>query len=265
MTVGVPPKQPGLLTRQRFCRPGRTRDRLGRCCAGNVSCYSPKRCSPPRRRHPLRYNSFPPVDISQTAGENLRAVLHSLFGPRILATASTVGGTRDAHARRTTDRSDCPRAQRISESLLRRAQSSARVPNADSSCRLVMRRWTHTAQTNAGRPDEREGFSMGFRRRVRRRALVAGAVGGAAIAHHERKKAGEQAYDEAPADDQAGPGACRRRPGPGAICAPSGGPGRRDRTPRTIAHLGRAHRRGVRGGQGENTRDLNACRITRRC
>ena len=44
---------------------------------------------------------------------------------------------------------------------------------------------------------------MGFRRRVRRRALVAGAVGGAAIAHHERRKADEQAYDEAPADDQA--------------------------------------------------------------
>ncbi len=43
---------------------------------------------------------------------------------------------------------------------------------------------------------------MGFRRRVRRRALVAGAVGGAALVHHERKKAGEQAYDEAPADDQ---------------------------------------------------------------
>ena len=44
---------------------------------------------------------------------------------------------------------------------------------------------------------------MGFRRRVRRRALVAGAVGGAAIVHHERRRAGEQAYDEAPADDQA--------------------------------------------------------------
>ena len=42
---------------------------------------------------------------------------------------------------------------------------------------------------------------MGFRRRVRRRALVAGAVGGAAIAHHERTKADDQAYDEAPADD----------------------------------------------------------------
>jgi len=42
---------------------------------------------------------------------------------------------------------------------------------------------------------------MGFRRRVRRRALVAGAVGGAALAHHERTKADEQAYDEAPADD----------------------------------------------------------------
>ena len=43
---------------------------------------------------------------------------------------------------------------------------------------------------------------MGFRRRVRRRALVAGAVGGAAIAHHERSKADEQADDQAPADDQ---------------------------------------------------------------
>ena len=45
---------------------------------------------------------------------------------------------------------------------------------------------------------------MGFRRRVRRRALVAGAVGGAAIAHHGRKEAEQQqAYDEAPANDQA--------------------------------------------------------------
>ena len=45
---------------------------------------------------------------------------------------------------------------------------------------------------------------MGFRRRVRRRALVAGAVGGAALAHHERNKADQQqAYDEPPADDQA--------------------------------------------------------------
>jgi hypothetical protein len=45
---------------------------------------------------------------------------------------------------------------------------------------------------------------MGFRRRVRRRALVAGAVGGAALAHHEATKAGEQQQydDQAPADDQ---------------------------------------------------------------
>ena len=43
---------------------------------------------------------------------------------------------------------------------------------------------------------------MGFRRRVRRRALIVGAAGGAAMVHHERKKAGEQAYDQAPADDQ---------------------------------------------------------------
>ena len=41
---------------------------------------------------------------------------------------------------------------------------------------------------------------MGFRRRTRRRAIIAGA----AIAHHEDKKAGEQqqADDQAPADDQ---------------------------------------------------------------
>jgi hypothetical protein len=53
---------------------------------------------------------------------------------------------------------------------------------------------------------------MGFRRRTRRRALIAGAVAGGAIAHHEAKKAGEQqsayddqgaADDQAPADDQA--------------------------------------------------------------
>ena len=44
---------------------------------------------------------------------------------------------------------------------------------------------------------------MGFRRRTRRLALVAGAVAGGAIAHHERKRyADEQAdYDQAPADD----------------------------------------------------------------
>ena len=45
---------------------------------------------------------------------------------------------------------------------------------------------------------------MGFRRRVRRRALVVGAVGGAAVAHHEARGAGkQQAYDQGPADDQA--------------------------------------------------------------
>ena len=51
--------------------------------------------------------------------------------------------------------------------------------------------------------DEREGFSMGFRRRTRRRALIAGAVAGGAIAHHENKKYAEQqaADDQAPAGD----------------------------------------------------------------
>jgi hypothetical protein len=39
---------------------------------------------------------------------------------------------------------------------------------------------------------------MGFRRRVRRRALVAGAVAGGAMVHHERKKYAEE---EQPAED----------------------------------------------------------------
>jgi hypothetical protein len=53
--------------------------------------------------------------------------------------------------------------------------------------------------------NETKGFNMGFRRRVRRRALVAGAVAGGAMVHHERKKADEeaQAYDQAPAEEQA--------------------------------------------------------------
>ena len=45
---------------------------------------------------------------------------------------------------------------------------------------------------------------MGFRRRTRRRALIAGAVAGGAIAHHEGKKYSEDqaAYDDqAPADE----------------------------------------------------------------
>ena len=44
---------------------------------------------------------------------------------------------------------------------------------------------------------------MGFRRRVRRRALVVGVAGGAAMAHHAATKAGEQQQtdDQAPADD----------------------------------------------------------------
>ena len=40
---------------------------------------------------------------------------------------------------------------------------------------------------------------MGFRRRTRRRALLAGAVAGGAMAHHANKKNAEQQ----PADDQA--------------------------------------------------------------
>ena len=105
---------------------------------------------------------------------------------------------------------------------------------------------------------------MGFRRRVRRRALVVGVAGGAAMAHHAATKAGEQqqADDEAPADDQQD-----QAPADGDQIGEYA-PLRRirptDRAPRAVAHLGRAHRRGVRGGQGEDTRDLNPCRMTRR-
>jgi Short C-terminal domain len=41
---------------------------------------------------------------------------------------------------------------------------------------------------------------MGMRRRARRRGLIAGAVTGAAIAHH-RNARDQQADDQAPADD----------------------------------------------------------------
>ncbi len=56
---------------------------------------------------------------------------------------------------------------------------------------------------------------MGFRRRTRRRALIAGAVAGGAIAHHEAKQYGEQqpaygdqtaARDQTAAGDQAAAG-----------------------------------------------------------
>jgi hypothetical protein len=45
---------------------------------------------------------------------------------------------------------------------------------------------------------------MGFRRRTRRRALVAGAVAGGAIAHHEARVYGDQqpVADQAPAGYQ---------------------------------------------------------------
>ena len=46
---------------------------------------------------------------------------------------------------------------------------------------------------------------MGFRRRVRRRGLLAGAVAGGAIARHRASNAAEeqQAYDQAPVEQQA--------------------------------------------------------------
>src|SRR5271166_2653118 len=109
-----------------------------------------------------------------------------------------------------------------------------------------------TVQTGAGRPNEREGVLHGFQATCK----AAGA----------RCRSGGRSGDRSSGCSPRGhggrgtagrrPGACRRWPGPGAICAPSGGPGRRDRAPRTVARLGRALRRRVHGGQGENTRDL---------
>lgn len=52
---------------------------------------------------------------------------------------------------------------------------------------------------------------MGFRRRTRRRALIAGA----AIGHHEAKKYGEQQQEaEAPVDDDQGQGQAQYAPPP---------------------------------------------------
>jgi hypothetical protein len=75
------------------------------------------------------------------------------------------------------------------------ADSSRQTGDATMDCAL-------STQTQVGRTKGKE-FSMGFRRRVRRRALVVGVAGGAAMAHHEATKAGEQqqADDQAPADD----------------------------------------------------------------
>jgi Short C-terminal domain len=60
-----------------------------------------------------------------------------------------------------------------------------------------MRRFRRTDGTVTLWTVERKGSPMGFRRRTRRRALIAGA----AIAHHEDRKyaqAQQPAYDEAP-------------------------------------------------------------------
>src|SRR5450755_3393581 len=66
-----------------------------------------------------------------------------------------------------------------------------------------MRRRTRPARTDAGRRTNGKEFAMGFRRRVRRRALIVGVAGGAAVAHHAATRAGEQqADDQAPAGDQ---------------------------------------------------------------
>ena len=62
-----------------------------------------------------------------------------------------------------------------------------------------------TVQTDAGRPNEREGVLHGFQATGKAAgAHCRGVVGGAAIAHHQATRAGEQqADDQAPAGDQA--------------------------------------------------------------
>ena len=93
--------------------------------------------------------------------------------------------------------------------LPRRTQSSVRVPNADSSCRLVMRRWTGTVQTDAGRPDEREGVLHGFQatdKAARARCRGGGRSGDSSPRGHEGRGAAAGRR----------PGTCRRPAGPGA-------------------------------------------------
>jgi hypothetical protein len=76
-----------------------------------------------------------------------------------------------------------------------------------------------------------KGMSMGFRRRTRRRALVAGA----AIAHHETKKA----YEQAPAQDEAAPQVEAAPPPPAEYAPPPVDPADE------IEHLAQLHDSGA--------------------
>ena len=173
-----------------LCGPGWARGRSGRCRTGNVIG-----CSPGDVRRLDGATTFATIrSCLQTSANTGRTSSPSSTSssPDDLGCHQHRRLDRNAHARRTTDKGDCARVQRISGLCSGGARNRACVCRCGScSCRLVMRRWTRTAgQTQIGRTNGKE-FSMGFRRR----ALVAGAVGGAALVHHERRNVGESGID----------------------------------------------------------------------
>ena len=127
MTVDVAAGQPGLLDGTAAFRvdPGRQEAEL----AVRREChrlFPEEMFAAPAAPPTFATIHSSPADISQTLGENLLAVPAS-SSPKDLGHHHR---RRDlnAHPRRTTDRGDCPRAQRTSESLLpRRTQPSVRV------------------------------------------------------------------------------------------------------------------------------------------
>ena len=93
---------------------------------------------------------------------------------------------------------------------------------------------------------------MGFRRRTRRRALVVGAVAGGAMAHRGRASGEQEADVQAPAEGSQDPA---------QYAPPPVDPADEIEHLRTVARLGRALGRRIRGGQGEGPRVLNARRL----
>ena len=81
---------------------------------------------------------------------------------------------------------------------------------------------------------------MGFRRRTRRRALVAGA----AIGHHRATKQQEAAYDQAPADDYQEPAQPAPPPAQYAQAPPQYAPPPVDPADE-LEHLAQLHASGV--------------------
>ena len=100
-----------------------------------------------------------------------------------------------------------------------------------------------------------EEFPMGFRRRTRRRGLLAGAVAGGAMTHHHapksRRSRSRLSTTRLPRSTSRAPGA-RAAP----VRAGAAVTGRRARTSRAAALLGNTDRRGVLERQGKGPRDL---------